>query len=128
MSEDLQRVLDAPLAMDRQRFDVEAGLLVGGQCDRCDTVTWPARPVCPRCQGTNIATTMLPRDGELMSWSRVWVPVEGIKPPYVLGLVQLGLTQVFGHVRNVPESVPPGLPVSLRIDDDSHPPFWFEVV
>jgi uncharacterized OB-fold protein len=123
---DLQRVLDAPLTADRQRFDTDAGRLVGGRCGSCGTVTWPARPVCPRCTGTDITSTLLPEEGTLLTWSRVWVPVEGIEPPYILGLVELGSTNIFGHVVAPDEDLPAGARVSVVLDESRRPPYWFE--
>lgn len=89
-------------------------------------MTWPGRPVCPRCTGTDIETMLLPSEGTLLTWSRVWVPVDGIEPPYILALVQLGSTQVFGHVVGLGDEVPAGLPVTLVLDEMHRPPFWFE--
>lgn len=90
--------------------------------------TWPRRAVCPRCGSDEIDAYDLPPAGTLKTWARVWVPVEGLPPPYDVGLVELGGVQVFGHVRGLSEEDVVPLPVTLRLAEEGNGgvPFWFE--
>lgn len=109
------------------RFDADAQALIGGRCVDCGSVTWPARLVCPRCGTADVEPIQLPRSGSVETWSRLWVPIEGIAPPYVLASVKLGAVRVFGHLQGDP--VDEGdAEVEVRVDPDQHPPFWFEMI
>jgi uncharacterized OB-fold protein len=117
----------APLTAERQRFDDQAGTLVAGQCDECGSQAWPRRSVCHRCGSRSICDVRAETHGRLVTWTRVWVPVEGIEPPYIVGLVELGRLQLFGHVRGADEITRVPQSVRLRVDVSKRPPFWFEV-
>ncbi|MGH3097435.1 MAG: Zn-ribbon domain-containing OB-fold protein [Streptosporangiales bacterium] len=124
MSE-LAPLLAAPNTGDRQRVDDVAGRLVGGRCAACGTVTWPRRAACPRCVSGDVADANLPTQGTLVTVTTVWVPVEGIEPPYTLGLVRLGGAEVFAHIRGLDDAARVPVPVVLRLDREASPPFWF---
>lgn len=124
----LSFALDKPPIGERRRFDPDAGALVGGQCQECGTQTWPLRSVCYRCGSGDVLAATIPTDGRLTTWTRVWVPVEGIKPPYVVGLVTLGSLQIFGHVRGISDTTTVPADVKVRVELESVPPFWFELV
>lgn len=123
----LSPALDAPLIGERRRLDVEAGALIGGVCHNCAARTWPRRAVCYRCGAGNLADVTLPTSGRLVTWTRVWVPVEDIEPPYLVGVVELGRVQVFAHVRGITDEDVAPADVRLVIDADHRPSFWFEV-
>lgn len=57
----------------------------------------------------------------------MWVPVEGIEPPYDVCLVQLGGVQVFGHIVGIEVEAPPRSIVHIRVDTSKAPPYWFEL-
>lgn len=122
----LTSALDTPPTGQRRRFDAESGTLVAGECPTCGAQTWPRRSVCYRCGGAEVGEVVLPRVGRLTTWTRVWVPVEGIDPPYVVGLVTLGRLQLFGHIRGVDEDTRVPTEVTVRVNPDEKPPFWFE--
>lgn len=124
---ELASALDVPLTGERPRFDPAEGRLVGGRCERCGTETWPRRSVCYHCGAASVAEHVLPGEGLLTTWTRVWVPVEGLEPPYSVGLVEFGDLQLFGHVRGVTEDTAIPAEVTVRVDLDEQPPFWFEV-
>jgi uncharacterized protein len=82
----------------------DAPQLIGGRCESCGTVTFPAQPGCPRCMGTVIGEELLPRRGTLWTWT-----VQGFLPksppyagpetakdfrPYGVGYVDLGVVKV----------------------------------
>lgn len=126
---DLARALQATGSARRARFDAEAGVLLAGACNECGAQAWPAGAVCLRCGSGDIELEPLPQAGSLTTWSRVWVPVEGIQPPYLLGIVQLGAVEVVGHVDGLDAAgtVPVPVPVRLAVHPDRHPPFSFVV-
>jgi uncharacterized OB-fold protein len=110
--------------------------LLGGQCERCGTVTFPVQARCPRCSCQSIAELPLPRRGTLVSWT-----TQGFPPtadyrgdptgesfePYGVGLVQLDdVVRVESRLtENDPQKLEFGMDVVLRIvpfyvDDDGN--------
>lgn len=118
---------EVELVADLARFDEEGQRLVGGKCAGCGYETWPTRLACSRCGGLDIRQAELPRYGVIETWTRMWIPVEGIEPPYVLGQVRLGDVHVFGHVRGDMDDQHGGRAV-VRIAAREHPKFWFDLV
>ena len=58
-----------------------APVLLGAECRRCGTVTFPAQDACPRCTSTDMARRELSRRGTLWTWT-----VQRFRPkspPYV---------------------------------------------
>ena len=100
--------------------------LLGGQCERCGTVTFPAQARCPRCSTAGMAELPLPRRGTLVSWT-----TQGFPPtfdymgdltgdsfePYGVGLVQLDdVVRVESRLtESDPEKLDFGMEVELRI-------------
>jgi uncharacterized OB-fold protein len=124
-----ERPREAGPSRERPRFDEESQVLIAGTCRSCGTQSWPQRSVCRQCHGAEIEAEALPTTGEIRSATRVWVPVEGIEPPYVLALVTLGGVQLAAHLRCSAEAEPPTAgPVRLHVSETSAPPFWFEPI
>jgi uncharacterized OB-fold protein len=121
----LLRALDAPPTAERERIDFAGARLIGSRCVDCRWTAFPPRAACARCHGVAVEPHHLARQGELRTWTRVWVPVEGVRPPYLLGLVQLEGVQVFAHVRELAEDVTVPAPVRLEVSRSGRPPFWF---
>ncbi|WP_051580098.1 Zn-ribbon domain-containing OB-fold protein [Pseudonocardia acaciae] len=116
---------DTP-STQRPRLDREAGALVGSRCTACGWVCWPPKAGCPRCYATDLTPAALPTTGTLVSWTRVWVPVEGIEPPYLLGMVELGEIRVFAQLRDLGEDATVPAPVRLELaEEEATPQFWF---
>jgi len=46
-----------------------APVLLGSECRRCGTVTFPAQESCPRCTSTDMARRALSRRGTLWTWT-----------------------------------------------------------
>jgi uncharacterized protein len=43
--------------------------LIGGRCNRCARVTFPARTRCGNCYGTAVEQELLPRKGTVWTWT-----------------------------------------------------------
>ena len=54
--------------------------LIGGRCDACGTVTFPAQDACPRCASTEMGEHLLARRGRLWAWTTQEFPPPS--PPY----------------------------------------------
>lgn len=119
--------VEAPTTGDRRRFDPALGRLVGGKCMRCGAQTWPRRSACYRCGTTEVAEIVLPAKGRLTTWTRVWIPVEGLEVPYCVGQVELDGVLLFAHIRGVTDEATMPADVVVRVDTSQQPPFWFEV-
>lgn len=120
-----ETAIEARGVSERPRMEPARGVLIGGRCEQCGLLSWPSRAVCQRCGSGEIRDLDLPATGTLTTWSRVWVPIDGIEPPYVVGLVEIGELRIFGHVRDLPEDLALPATVQLVVDGGSTPPFWF---
>jgi uncharacterized protein len=69
----------------------ERGVLLGSHCARCDYTYVPARVFCERCFSELSADTEVGPGGELVSFTIVFVGIEGepLDRPQVLGAVRL---------------------------------------
>lgn len=81
--------------------------LVGACCGACETHTFPAQSICPRC-GATMSATPLPDRGTVWSWT-----VQRIRPkepyvgpedddPFVVGYVDLGPVRVESRLEGKP--------------------------
>ncbi|MGW0044400.1 Zn-ribbon domain-containing OB-fold protein [Rhodococcus sp. NPDC003348] len=70
--------------------------LVGAKCAGCGTVTFPVQASCPRCGGSSMESTPLPREGTLWSYTvqtfAPKAPFRTVDPftPFGVGYVDLG--------------------------------------
>ena len=73
-------------------------VLLGSECRRCGTVTFPRQGACPRCTSTDVAERPLSRRGTLWTWtvqrfrpkSPPYAGGEGEEfEPYAVGYVEL---------------------------------------
>lgn len=69
----------------------------------------------------------VPKEATLVTWSRVWIPVEGIDPPYDVGLVHVSGLRIFGHVLGIGDGTRTPTSVTVRVDSGHRLPYWFEV-
>ncbi len=126
---DLKRALDVTPSQQRPRIDYQAGRLLGTRCDQCGHVSWPGRPVCPRCGAAAATELLLSDEGVLVTFTTVWVPRPGLATPYILGQVDLpDGVRIFAHCRGLTQRHRVPLPVRLVVqsDPESVPPFTFE--
>jgi len=63
--------------------------LIGSRCDQCGAVAFPKRAVCHKCQEGTSHEFSLSKTGKLASYTVAWAAPEGIKPPFVLGYIDM---------------------------------------
>lgn len=114
----------------RQRVDRAAGLLVGSGCPACGATSWPARAVCHRCGSPMDLEKPLPKEGALLSFTKVWVPRPGLETPYTLGQIEILDSIFFAHVRDLGADARVPMTVVLVVPAEADGPapvsFWFE--
>lgn len=118
-----------PPTSERTRIDRALGALVGSRCDDCGAVSWPSRAVCHLCGMSSMRETEFSSDGQLLTYTTVWIARPGIEPPYTIGQIKLDDGPlVFGHVRGLAQGTIVPVPVQLVVSPEtaSIPPFWFE--
>lgn len=126
---ELTGVSELPATGERTRIDATLGALVGSRCDDCGAVSWPSRAICHRCGLPAMRETVFSSEGQLLTYTTVWVARPGIEPPYTIGQVSLDEGPlVFGHVRGLVDGMKVPARVQLVVSPDvaSIPPFWFE--
>jgi uncharacterized protein len=88
-----------PFAPDVFTWPSDEPRLIGSRCERCEAVTFPEEPSCPRCGALAMERHLLPRRGRLVTWT-----IQGFLPkepyagretaetfkPFGVGLVELG--------------------------------------
>ncbi len=113
----------APVASDLIAGTSSAPVLLGSECERCGTVTFPRQGACPRCTSTDVGARRLSRRGTLWTWT-----VQRFRPksppyagdeaeafePYGVGYVELP-----GEVRveaRLTESDPARLRIGMEME------------
>jgi uncharacterized OB-fold protein len=69
-------------------------------------------------------------EGQLLTYTTVWVARPGLIPPYTLGQIKVEEGPlVFGHVRGLRNEtkVPATVRLMIDPDPDAIPMFWFEL-
>jgi uncharacterized OB-fold protein len=109
-------------------FDVtpEGPALIGSECARCATVSFPSQRSCPRCTSTEVRDRHLSRRGTLWTWTiQCFRPKS---PPYVEGDAAgfepygVGYVELPGELRvesllteSDPERLKIGMPMELTL-------------
>ena len=100
--------------------------LIGSECGRCGTVTFPRQRSCPRCTSEDVHARKLATRGTLWSWTiQCFAPKA---PPYLPGGVEefepygVGYIELPGEVRvearlteSDPERLRIGMPMELTL-------------
>lgn len=100
--------------------------LIGSECKRCGTVTFPRQRSCPKCTSEDVHTRELATRGELWTWTIQCFPPKA--PPYLEGAVEefepygVGYIELPGEVRvearlteSDPERLQIGMPMELKL-------------
>ena len=69
-----------------QRYRLEAG-----RCASCGEVSFPPRPVCPKCKGKKFEMVKLSDEGKLLTFTVIRVGSEKFskETPYAVGIIEL---------------------------------------
>jgi uncharacterized OB-fold protein len=104
-----------------QIADDGTATLLGGRCQACAHLHFPAAPCCPYCGGDPIERVALPRQGTLWGWTAVTAspPGYGGPVPYGIGVVELGgeLRLVSRLTETDTAALSFGQPVELVVDE-----------
>jgi uncharacterized OB-fold protein len=99
--------------------------LIGSECRRCGTVTFPRQGSCPRCTGEDVTERLLARQGTLWTWTIQCFPPKS--PPYAgdqesFTPYGVGYVELPGEVRvealltvDDPDELEIGMPVELTL-------------
>jgi uncharacterized protein len=111
----------APVAEALIAGPADAPALIGSECARCGTVTFPRQASCPRCTSEDVRERRLGRRGTLWTWTVQCFepkspPYAGAEPfePYGVGYVELP-----GEVRveaRLTESDPARLRIGMEME------------
>lgn len=97
----------------------EAPYLVATRCRHCRHLSFPPRPICPRCGQEDVEEMAAGRSGRIQSSAVVHNAPTGFTAPYVVALVALEEGPiVFCPITGCPPeeaAVPPGTPVELVV-------------
>ena len=74
--------------------------LIGSKCQACGQVLFPAQPVCLNCLSADVKTMHLSREGQLYTYTTVYMASEHFPPPYAVGWIEMpeGL-RIFTQIR-----------------------------
>jgi uncharacterized OB-fold protein len=81
------------------------------RCDNCGAHYYPKRNPCARCFSTELQDIEVGPNGEVFTYSTVFMPTANFKPPYVVGYVTVGPVRVFAPIEVAPEALRVGLKV-----------------
>ena len=99
--------------------------LIGSECRRCGTVTFPRQGSCPRCTSQDVAERLLARRGTLWTWTIQCFPPKS--PPYggdkeSFEPYGVGYVELPGEVRvetlltvDDPQALEIGMPMELTL-------------
>lgn len=76
-----------PYSVDYER-GLKEGKLLGLKCQDCGAVTCPPMAVCRKCGSRKLEAVELSGRGELMTFTIIRVPPEGMEGPYIVSLVR----------------------------------------
>lgn len=95
--------------------------LLGGSCQTCTNLHFPAADTCPYCGADTVETTALPTEGTLWAWTTVTAAPPGYVGPVPYGF---GVVELAGRIRVVTRLTETdasawwaGQPVHLVVDD-----------
>ena len=92
------------------------------RCEQCGNTTLAEKKVCPKCGGTEIATTQSDGKGRIVDSTLVYYPPDEYKDlaPYTSVLVQLDNgCRLFAMIKGEHRDIEPGSPVTL-VDQDEY--------
>ncbi len=92
--------------------------LSGTKCNNCGLVTYPPKAACPRCGSRDLVEIQLPREGEVLTYTVLNIPIKGFErhAPLMIAIIKLGDAKVLAQLTDVrPEDVHIGMKVKATI-------------
>ena len=77
------------LTFEQYQKGLNDGKVLGLKCESCGTQTFPAQGVCSSCGSDNLEVTEMKPEGTIRTFTVIRVAPEGMKPPYVIAMVEL---------------------------------------
>ena len=65
------------------------GKLLGLKCNHCGQYTVPPQMVCSECGSEDMEISEVSRNGEVQTFTVIYIPVEGFEAPYIVALIKL---------------------------------------
>ena len=121
----LQQLDFVPIADGLIAGTAQEPRLIGSECRRCGTVTFPKQGSCPRCTSEDVAERLLARQGTLWTWTIQCFPPKS--PPYAgdkesFEPYGVGYVELPGEVRvetlltvDDPQELKIGMPMELTL-------------
>jgi len=100
------------------------------RCKQCGNTTLAEKKVCPKCGGTEIATTQSDGKGRIVDSTLVYYPPDEYKDlaPYTSVLVQLDNgCRLFAIIKGEQRDIDPGSPVTLVDQDEGRGAMFFRL-
>jgi uncharacterized OB-fold protein len=95
--------------------------LRGSRCIECGEISFPIRPVCPKCHTEDPEEIALSREGTLYSYTLCFTAPQGWQAPYFQAFVQLRegirvFTLISDDVEPKLEALRVGMPMELVVE------------
>ena len=81
--------MEYKLTFEQYQKGLAEGKFLGLKCGKCDAYTFPPQGVCTECGDRDLEVTEMKGEGTLRSFTVIRVAPEGMKPPYIVALVEL---------------------------------------
>lgn len=81
--------MDYALTFEQYQKGLDNGKFLGLRCEKCGTVTFPSQGVCRDCGGKDLEVMEMKGEGTIRTFTVIRVAPEGMKPPYVVAMVEL---------------------------------------
>ena len=78
-----------PLTFEQYQEGLRNGKFLGLKCRNCNTYTFPAQMVCSSCGRSDMDVSEMKGEGTIRSFTVVRVAPEGLKPHYIVAMVEL---------------------------------------
>lgn len=81
--------MEYKLTYEKFQQGLHSGKFLGLHCENCGAYSFPPQGVCRNCGGYNLKETEIKGEGTLRTFTVIRVAPEGIKPPYIVAMVEL---------------------------------------
>ena len=81
--------MEYKLTFEQYQQGLNSGKLLGLKCESCNAYTFPAQGVCGDCGGKDLEVAEMKREGTIKTFTVIRVAPEGMRPPYIVAMVQL---------------------------------------